>query len=93
MGRSQQKEGKSMLNNILAFGWPGPGEWIIIGIIAILIFGNRLPEVGKSLGKGIIEFKRGLRQVKDEMGDIERQTDEAARKPAASTPEQNDPHA
>jgi sec-independent protein translocase protein TatA len=46
---------------------PGPLEWAIIGIIALLLFGRRLPEVGKSLGKGIVEFKKGLREVSDEV--------------------------
>jgi TatA/E family protein of Tat protein translocase len=38
----------------------GMPELIIIAIVALLIFGKRLPEVGKSLGRGIVEFKRGL---------------------------------
>lgn len=44
---------------------PGVGvpEMIVIGIIALLLFGKRLPEVARSLGKGITEFKRGLRDV------------------------------
>ena len=37
----------------LAFQMPGLGEWIVIGAIGLLLFGKRLPEVGKSLGKGI----------------------------------------
>ena len=35
--------------------------------IAVLLFGKRLPEVGRSLGKGIVEFKKGLSGVADEM--------------------------
>jgi TatA/E family protein of Tat protein translocase len=46
---------------------PGPAEWIIIGSIALLLFGKRLPEVGRSLGKGIVEFKRGLSGVEDDI--------------------------
>ena len=44
----------------LAFGMPGPFEWTIILGIGLLIFGRRLPEVGKSLGKSIFEFKKGF---------------------------------
>ncbi|HSA29339.1 MAG TPA: twin-arginine translocase TatA/TatE family subunit, partial [Phycisphaerae bacterium] len=46
---------------------PGGGEMIILGIIGLLIFGNRLPEVAKSLGKSVVEFKRGLSGVQDEI--------------------------
>ncbi len=51
------------------FGMPGGIEWIIILIVALLIFGKRLPEVMKSLGKGIVEFKKGIKGVEDEVED------------------------
>ncbi|MFQ5964774.1 MAG: twin-arginine translocase TatA/TatE family subunit [Candidatus Scalinduaceae bacterium] len=51
------------------FGMPGGIEWIIILIVALLIFGKRLPEVMKSLGKGIVEFKKGVKGVEDEIED------------------------
>ena len=52
----------------LALGFPGgPGEWIIIGALGLLIFGKRLPEVGRSLGKGIVEFKKGLKGIEDDI--------------------------
>ena len=54
--------------NILAiFGGIGPWELIVVGIIGLLLFGRRLPEVGRSLGRGIVEFKKGLKDVKDNM--------------------------
>lgn len=49
------------------FGAPGPMEMLIIGIVAVLLFGKRLPEVGRSLGKGIVEFKKGIRGIEDEL--------------------------
>jgi len=51
---------------LLAFGMPGPWEWIVIGILGVLIFGKRLPEVGRSIGKGIVEFKKGLAGIDDD---------------------------
>ena len=44
----------------------GPMEMIIVMGIAVLLFGKRLPEVGRSLGKGIVEFKKGLSGVADD---------------------------
>ena len=44
----------------------GP-DILIIGVIALLIFGKRLPEVGRSLGKGIQEFKKGLTETEHEL--------------------------
>jgi sec-independent protein translocase protein TatA len=53
----------------LAFGLPGGSEWIILLVLGLLIFGRRLPEVGRSLGKGIVEFKRGIKGIEDEIED------------------------
>ncbi len=38
----------------------GPWELIIVGGIAFLFFGNRLPSMMRSLGSGIVEFKKGM---------------------------------
>jgi sec-independent protein translocase protein TatA len=45
---------------MLAFT-PGPMEIIILGMVVLLVFGNRLPSVMRSLGVGITEFKKGIR--------------------------------
>jgi sec-independent protein translocase protein TatA len=51
----------------LGFGGIGPMEMLIVGTIAVLLFGKRLPEVGRSLGKGIVEFKKGILGIEDEI--------------------------
>ncbi len=45
-------------------------EMLVIGVVALLIFGRRLPEVGRSLGKSFVEFKKGLRDTGDEIEDV-----------------------
>ena len=55
----------------LAIGMPSGFEWLIIAGIGLLIFGKRLPEVGRSLGKGIVEFKKGLKGVEDEVAQVD----------------------
>jgi sec-independent protein translocase protein TatA len=43
-----------------------PGELWIILLLALLFFGNRLPSVMRSLGKGVTEFKKGIEGIEDE---------------------------
>lgn len=45
----------------------GPMEMIILLVVGVMIFGRRLPEVGRYLGKGIVEFKKGIKGIEDEM--------------------------
>lgn len=50
----------------------GPLELIVVLLIVLLVFGaKRLPEVGSSLGKGIREFKRSIREVKDSVDEVD----------------------
>lgn len=42
------------------FSMPGTLEWVVIGLVALLFFGKRLPGVARSLGQAFHEFKSGL---------------------------------
>lgn len=60
----------------LAFlGNIGFQEMLIILFVGLLLFGSKLPDVGRSLGRSMTEFKKGLRGMQDEMSEIERGVD------------------
>lgn len=49
------------------FNMPGNTELIVILAIGLLLFGKRLPEVGRSVGKSIVEFKKGIKGIEDDI--------------------------
>lgn len=69
--------------NVLAFGMPGPMELTIIAVIAVLIFGKRLPSIARSVGSSFVEFKRGIKHgiedAKEPFEDAKRQMEGEAK--------------
>jgi sec-independent protein translocase protein TatA len=48
----------------------GTGEWIVALAVALLLFGSKkLPQLARSIGKSVNEFKNGLSEVKDKIQD------------------------
>lgn len=47
----------------------GPAELLVIAILGLLLFGRKLPDLGRHLGKGIVEFKKGMKGLEDDMGE------------------------
>lgn len=69
----------SELFAILGFGMPGPTELIIIGAIMLLLFGNRLPGVMRSLGRSVVEFKKGVSGIEEDLNNAVKNADEKAK--------------
>lgn len=67
----------------LGLGSIGPTELIVLAIIGILLFGRKLPEVGRYLGQSIIQFKKGMKGLEDGVDDqpVSAGTPQAASKP------------
>lgn len=45
-------------------GYP---ELLILGFLVLIIFGNRLPSVMRSMGRGIVEFKKGVKGIEEDV--------------------------
>jgi len=73
------------------FGSLGMPELVIIFVIALIVFGPRkLPELGKSLGKSLAEFKRASNELRNSLEEEIRVEEERERKPAnPSTDDRN----
>jgi len=69
------------MHSILAFtfGTPGWQELLIVGIIAVLLFGNRLPKVARSVGSSLVEFKKGVKGIEDGANEIKNDLNSEAR--------------
>lgn len=75
--------------SVIALSMPGTYEMIVILVIALLVFGRKLPDVARSVGKSIVEFKKGMREVTNDIDERSRIESDYAKKrestPSAST--------
>jgi len=55
----------------LGFWTPGPLEIVVILVVALLIFGKRLPEIARNIGKSLTEFKKGIHEAKETKDELE----------------------
>ncbi len=67
-------------------GMPGPLELTIIAGIALLLFGNRLPSAARSMGRSIVEFKKGIQGIEEDV-DTAVKNDKQPAKKESTTPE------
>ena len=55
----------------------GTTELLIVGFIVLILFGSRLPGVMRSLGQGVVEFKKGVQGIDDEKESPKKESSEA----------------
>jgi sec-independent protein translocase protein TatA len=46
----------------------GPVELLVVGGVMLLLFGNRLPSLMRSLGRSVVEFKAGVKEIEHDEG-------------------------
>jgi sec-independent protein translocase protein TatA len=70
---------------------PAPTELIVLMVIAVLLFGQNLPEVARTLGKKYSDFKRGMQGIKDEIQSITAEVaSPSSKRPAIENPKPQD---
>lgn len=52
----------------------GAPELLIFAFVMVLLFGHRLPSVMRSLGRGVVEFKKGVKGIEDDLDEAERES-------------------
>ncbi len=57
---------------LIAFWSPGPMELVVILIIAVLLFGTRLPKIARGMGRSLFEFKKGVKEAETLKDDLEK---------------------
>ena len=56
--------------NLAFVSMPGSTEWLVLLLIGLLVFGRRLPEVARNLGRTVNEFKKGLRDFQESADEV-----------------------
>ena len=55
---------------MLAIGMPQGWEWLVILLLALLIWGRRLPDVARGLGRSLSEFKKGVKEAENAKDEV-----------------------
>lgn len=70
-----------MFDKLLFLGSLGSQEIIIIALVILLLFGGKkIPELMRGLGKGVSQFKKGMKDIEDEISAEPEKIDETKNK-------------
>ena len=70
-----------------------PMDLLIVGLVVLLLFGNRLPSVMRSLGRGVVEFKKGVSGIEDELDEATRVSSKKSAEVIEEAPKAKEPAA
>ena len=65
--------------NAVLFAIPTHVTLIAVAFVAFLLFGNRLPSVMRSLGRSVVEFKKGVAGIEDDIDEAVRSADDTVK--------------
>lgn len=65
---------------LFAFG-VGPVELLVVGGVILLLFGNRLPSVMRSVGRSVVEFKKGVNEIDESTDEVDEDKKTPSAKP------------
>jgi sec-independent protein translocase protein TatA len=69
-----------------------PSMLVVLGVVAVLLYGERLPEVARSIGRGLMEFQKGVRRMQDDVQEaIDSATSDAPPSSGGSALQHEDP--
>jgi len=70
---------------VLAFGFPGGIEVMVVGLVILLLFGNKLPSLMRNVGRSAVEFKKGVQGIEEDLEEAAKPSSSAASGPAEET--------
>ena len=69
---------------------PSPWQLILVMIILLVLFGSKLPTMARNIGRGVVEFKKGVAGIEDEIDDEIKKSKKKTKKKAEADDEEEE---